>query len=204
MPRLADETVNRIKQDIKLTDLLKAQGHTLHKHGQQFAIACPWHDDKTPSLVISPDTNLWHCKACDIGGSNIDWQMRTQKVSFRSACDQLMPETKDESLSSLAADDRTKLMNQVIDYYHSTLKNSPEAQEYLTSRGLNHPELVDTFKLGYANRTLGYRLPNKTHKAGEEVRKQLQTLGILRKTGHEHFNGCLVMPIIEEKQVKEV
>ena len=46
-------------------------------------------------------------------------------------------------------------------YYHETLKQSPEALAYLEKRGLTHPEMIGHFKLGFANRTLGYRLPEK-------------------------------------------
>ena len=50
----------------------------------------PFHDDKTPSLVVSPQANVWHCLgACNAGGSNIDWVMRTKGVSFRHAVELL-------------------------------------------------------------------------------------------------------------------
>ena len=55
---------------------------------------------------------------------------------------------------ALDADDRALLL-QVVAYYTLSLKQSPEALAYLQSRGLNHPELIDAFKLGFANRTLG-------------------------------------------------
>ncbi len=90
-----------------------------------------------------------------------------------------------------------ELLRQVVDYYHSTLKESSEALEYLVSRGLAHPELVDRFRLGFANRTLGYRLPIKATKAGAELRGRLQRLGILRESGHEHFNGRIVIPVFD-------
>lgn len=49
---------------------------------------CPFHDDKTPSQIISENTNLWHCfGACGIGGSVIDWVIKTQGMSFRYACE---------------------------------------------------------------------------------------------------------------------
>jgi DNA primase len=92
------------------------------------------------------------------------------------------------------ADDRVLLM-QVVDYYTDTLKQSPEALKYLSSRGLTSPEMIDRFKLGFANRTLGYRLPAKNRAAGAEMRGRLQTLGVLRESGHEHFNGSVVIPI---------
>ena len=51
---------------------------------------CPFHDDKTPSLVITPEKNLWHCLgACQVGGSVIDWVMRAEGVSFRHAVELL-------------------------------------------------------------------------------------------------------------------
>lgn len=89
------------------------------------------------------------------------------------------------------------LLHQVVDYYHATLKESPEALAYLASRGLEHPDLVERFRLGFANRTLGYRLPLKATKAGGELRGRLQRLGILRASGHEHFNGRIVVPVFD-------
>jgi DNA primase len=97
----------------------------------------------------------------------------------------------------LKADDR-ELLRQVIDYYHETLKESPQALRYLEQRGLRSEEAIARFKLGYANRTLGYRLPQKNRVAGAESRGRLQQLGILRESGHEHFNGSLVIPIFDE------
>ncbi|MBD2806548.1 toprim domain-containing protein, partial [Xenorhabdus sp. ZM] len=76
---------------------------------------------------------------------------------------------------------------------------------YLKKRRLDHPELVSHFKLGFANRTLGYRLPEKKLKAGAEIRAQLQAVGLLRESGHEHFSGSLVVPVIgSDGQVLEL
>jgi hypothetical protein len=66
--------------------------------------------------------------------------------------------------------DGQALLDQVIGYYHQTLKESPEGLAYLEARGLAHRELVERFKLGYANRTLGLRLPLKNRAAGADVR----------------------------------
>jgi DNA primase len=56
------------------------------------------------------------------------------------------------------ADDQA-LLRQVVGFYHDTLKQAPEALDYLKARGIDHPEAVQRFRLGYANRTLGYSLP---------------------------------------------
>ena len=97
---------------------------------------------------------------------------------------------------ALDADDRT-LLNQAVDYYHQRLKESPEGMEYLRSRGLDHPQLVDAFKLGVADRTLGLRLPHKRRQDGATIRAQLQRIGLIRDSGHEHFNGSLVVPVFD-------
>jgi len=90
-----------------------------------------------------------------------------------------------------------KALQQVINYYHQTLKQSPEALAYLEKRGLNDLELINHFKLGYANRTLGLRLPQANRKAGGEMREQLKRIGLYRETGREHFNGSIVFPVID-------
>jgi len=219
MARLSDKEIEKVKQDISLQRIVEEYGITLKAHGKDLLGLCPFHDDKEPSLVITPDKNLWHCLgACNTGGSIIDWVMKTQGVSFRHAVELLQTDpsslvanrapVKQSSTPKLdnpftAAEDAV-LLNQVIDYYHAALKKSPEVLAYLKQRGLDNPELIDHFKLGFANRTLAYRLPETNRKAGKEIRGQLQRIGILRESGHEHFNGSLVIPVINEDQVQEV
>ncbi|MBU2711906.1 CHC2 zinc finger domain-containing protein [Zooshikella harenae] len=217
MARLADDVISRIKQDVSLLRLVESQGHNVTKQGKDYVVCCPFHDEKTPSCIISPKTNLFNCFGCGTGGSVIDWVMKTQSVSFRFACEMLQKDLGlviESSTTAKTKNTTTKLtpplaanadsqtaLRQVIDYYHETFKQSPEVIEYLRSRGLEHPELIDRFKLGFANRTLGYRLPEKNRKAGAELRGKLQEIGILRDSGHEHFNGSLVVPIIDENGV---
>lgn len=91
-------------------------------------------------------------------------------------------------------------MNQVAGYYHATLKASPEALAYLQSRGFAGEAAqaaIDTFQLGYGNRTLGLRLPTKSRKDGQTIRARLEALGVYRASGHEHMNGSLVVPLFE-------
>ena len=216
MARFSDDLLTSLKRDVSLVRLVENWGVTLKKHGKDYLGHCPFHDDKTPSLVISPESNLWNCLgACGEGGSVIDWVMKTQGVSFRHAVELLRDEP-----SSLAADtvvktstvpkletpvttdaDDQAMLRQVIDYYHQTLKQEPEAQAYLQKRGLDDAELINHFKLGYANRTLGLRLPQKNRKAGNQIREQLQRIGLYRDTGREHFNGSLVIPVLDENGV---
>ncbi|MHA6834206.1 CHC2 zinc finger domain-containing protein [Ralstonia pseudosolanacearum] len=215
MARIPEQDLERLKTDISLQRLVEASGIALKKQGKDYAGRCPFHEDATPSLIVTPGKNLYHCFGCGAAGGPIDWVMKTQGVSFRHAAELLregLPlaaeavgpaaPVKQSTVKKLAApvapdaDDHAALA-QVIDYYHATLKQSPEALAYLQSRGLTHPELIDTFKLGYANRTLGLRLPEKNRAAGAQVRGRLQRLGIYRESGHEHFNGSLVVPVFD-------
>ena len=99
---------------------------------------------------------------------------------------------------NLGADDR-QVLHQVIDYYHETLKRTPAAITYLAKRGIHNAEALKRFKIGFADRTLGLRLPHKNRQEGAELRQRLQSLGIYRESGHEHFNGSVVFPVIDEQ-----
>ncbi len=214
MARIPEAEIERLKLEISLQRLAESQGIELKRHGADLIGLCPFHDDHEPSLVISSKKNLWHCLgACQSGGSVIDWVIKTHGVSFRHAVELLREGVpalaaapvkrstvpKLPAPISLDADDQA-LLNQVIDYYHETLKQSPEALAYLQSRGLDHPDLITHFKLGYANRTLGLRLPEKNRVAGGEIRARLQKLGLYRNSGHEHFNGSLIVPVLDEQE----
>jgi DNA primase catalytic core len=215
MARIPDIEVQRLKDEVAVQRLIESAGVALKKTGKDLCGKCPFHADDTASLVVTPAKNLWHCFGCQCGGGPIDWVMKLKGVSFRHAVELLKDDSAlaAESLRSagesvkratvrvlappvtLDADDRALLV-QVVDYYHQTLKQSPEALAYLQSRGLNHPDLVEHFKLGYANRTLGLRLPNKQRASGADIRTRLEKIGIYRESGHEHFNGSVVVPVL--------
>jgi DNA primase catalytic core len=195
MARIPDGDIERLKTEVSLLRLVESSGVALKRMGADYHGRCPFHDDRTPSLVVSPEKNLWHCLgACNAGGSVIDWTMRMQGVSFRHAVELLQGDpslaaavpgdgpVKRTTVRRLAGDfaeaaDDAALLRRVVDFYQQTLKQSPEALDYLKRRGLMHGELIDTFKLGYADRTLGYRLPEKNRAAGAELRGQLQGPG---------------------------
>lgn len=215
MPRLPDDELERLKREVPIERLAESAGIALARHGQDLIGLCPFHDDQTPSLVITPDKNLWHCLgACNTGGSVIDWVMKRQGVSFRHAVELLKNDpslaaaasatpAKRSTLRHLAppfslSEDEQAALNQVIGYYHETLKQSPEALAYLEKRGIRSTDAIERFQLGYGNRTLAYRLPGNHTKEGAALRGKLQRLGVLRASGHEHFNGSLVVPIRDE------
>lgn len=215
MPRIPDEELERLKREVSLLRLMESQGHALKKRGKDWVMRCVFHEEDTPSLSVSEAKNVYHCFGCGASGTVLDWVMKTQGVSLPHAVQLLrndapmggvqkvgVARSHVRHLPSLAAgldtgaDDQV-LLRQVAEAYHASLKQSPEAQAYLTQRGLVHGEVIDTFKLGYANKSLTYRLPPGYAKEGREVREKLQRLGVYRASGHEHLNGCLVVPVLD-------
>ncbi|ADP13259.1 Dnag primase-like protein [Erwinia sp. Ejp617] len=217
MARIAETELQHLKAAVSLAAVVQAQGRQLFKRGKDLVALCPFHDEKTPSCVISPAKNLYHCFGCDAGGSVLDWLMQSENLSLRRAVERLRAELGDNPAVTplvataepdVFADDeagRQALLERVTAFYHQTLLNAPEAIAYLEKRRLNHPDLVAQFRLGFANRTLAYRLPPKKLKGGAAIRARLQALGIMRESGHEHFTGCLVVPVADlHGQIREV
>jgi DNA primase catalytic core len=213
--RVPAEEIERLKKEVDLAELVIRSGVALKKAGGDLVGCCPFHEDGTPSLVVTPSKNLWHCMgACQVGGSVIDWVMRTQGVSFRHAVELLRAGAtpvitpgrarpvaarstarKLPSPLDVSAEDQA-VLSSVLDYYSATLAESPEALGYLARRKIDDPAVITRFRLGYANRTLGYRLPSKATKEGGAVRSRLIDLGVLRPSGHEHLSGSIVVPVI--------
>ncbi|HVS59519.1 MAG TPA: DNA primase [Gemmatimonadaceae bacterium] len=224
MARIPQEEVDRIKHEVRIEELVRAYGVELRPHGAKDLIGkCPFHDDTHASLVVTPEKNLWHCLgACQTGGDVFAWLQKIEAVSFRHAYELLSTRffvaspvdglvmKKRSDVPKLGAPftlemDDDELRQAYIDYCHEELKRSPEASRYLEKRGLVSSELVSTFRLGFSNRTLGLRLPAMSRKEGQAIRSRLQNIGILRSSGHEHFNGCLMIPIFDEEgRVSEI
>ncbi|AOR61169.1 CHC2 zinc finger domain-containing protein [Pectobacterium parmentieri] len=213
MARIPESELQHLKAAVSLVEVVRGQGRKVVKRGKDFVVLCPFHQEKTPSMVISPDKNLYHCFGCDAGGSVLDWVMKTEGLSLPHAVDKLRRESGEVPVTAAlppVADianeqERQALLHRVTEFYHHTLLNAPEAIAYLEKRRLNHPELVAQFRLGFANRTLGYRLPSKKLKDGAAIRAQLQAIGVMRDSGHEHLAGSLVVPVIDSHgQVREL
>lgn len=207
--------------NVPLVRLIQDSGVELTRDGNAWIGACPFHQDEGQALLVDPETQHWQCDGvCNTGGSAVEWVMKTQHVSRTHATELLR---SDQPLSATptgdpiqrttvrqldapfdAGDDDQTILHRVIHYYGETLKSSPEALEYLHNRKLHHPELLEHFRLGFSNRTLGYRLPAKNRKEGAALRGRLQRLGILRSTGHELFRGSVVIPVINDGSIHQV
>ena len=209
MPRYPEAELETLKASVDLAALIRSRGVELRAGGQGNLMGrCPFHDDKTASFGVSPAKGLWHCLGCGAAGNAIQFVQKFDKLSFQHAVELLKAQSpalyqpggrdvkKLPAPVTLDMDDRT-LLQQVAEYYHARLKQSKLALAYLEKRGLT-AAAVDAFKIGFADRTLGLRLPEMASKAGTAIRTRLQTLGIIRESGHEHLNGCVVFPLHDE------
>lgn len=207
MSRISDAELARLKAEVSVQRLVEGVGVELRRQGKDLVGRCPLHEHGTPSLVISPGKNLWHCLgACAAGGGPVDWVMTAQGVSFRHAVELLLAESSALSvlasvsplsvggpvkrslarkLEPIAAPDadEVELLGRVVAHYASALAGAADAQELLHRRKVAHPEALEQFKIGFADRTLGYRLPTAQTKPGAELRSRLRALGVLRASG---------------------
>lgn len=224
MPKIPDTEIDRVKKTADLLALAQSRGIEMKKHGSKdFIGKCPFHEDgSNPNFIISPAKGLFHCLSCGAAGNPLQFVQRFDGVSFRHAFEllsngaaldnapqcvgkQRRSRTLECPLDANVSD--AELMQQTVDYYHERLlaPESAKARDMLKERGLWNEEAIKKFKIGYADRTLGLRLPNKTSKEGAELRSRLIKLGLYRESGHEHFNGSITMPICNEAgEVKEI
>ncbi|MCU1493589.1 MAG: dnaG [Acidimicrobiaceae bacterium] len=91
--------------------------------------------------------------------------------------------------------DDEAVIDAVLAHYQGERRSSDQAKGWLAERGVDDV-LADELGIGVANRTLGYRLPEANRRDGAKLRDQLMRLGIYRASGHEHFRGCVVVPVL--------
>jgi len=94
-------------------------------------------------------------------------------------------------------DDDPGLLAAVAGFYRAALAGSLEAQGWLERHRLADDVGLETFGVGFSDRTLGLSLPVKVRGRDDDVRGRLQQLGVLRPSGHEHFRGCVTLPVAD-------
>jgi DNA primase len=214
MARIPEEEITRIKEQTDLVALIQSRGVALKQQGTNWTGFCPFHEDKdNPNLIVTPGKGLWRCMAacCGATGNVIQFVERFDGLSFRHAFELLASGGKvafeqsggiaKKSIAPrlpcpLDAEEDSKALAQVSDYYAERLAKNPDAMAYLASRGLDDESLIERFKIGSSDRTLGLRVPHARRKDGAELREKLKALGVYRKkTSREHLLGCITVPL---------
>jgi len=185
-------------------------------------------DKKTPNLIVTPAKGLFRCMAsrCGKTGNAIQFVQWHDGVSFRHAFELLAnggsaayenhasnrgrrsTETRVTKTSTvpklpcpLSIDaEGSALLGEVVDYYHGRLSTAEgrAALDYLAGRGLDDERLVEAFRIGFCDRSLGLRIPHANRKDGAAIRERLKALGVYRANGREHLRGCLTVPVCDQ------
>lgn len=206
MISVADE----IKKKVDIVQVISSY-IPVKKAGRNFKVNCPFHKEKSPSFVISPDRQIWHCfGSCNEGGDVISFLMKIESLTFLEAAQEL---SKRYGLNisfaqlddaGLKVKDRSYSLNKLAaDYYQYILEETDigkTARDYLKDRGIKK-EIAKTFQLGYAPdswESLMKYLLKKNYTMAELDMVGL-TVPSSKSGGYDRFRGRLVFPIKDSR-----
>lgn len=205
-----ENAVDEIKKKLDIIDFI-GSFITLKKAGRNFKANCPFHSEKTPSFVISPERQIWHCfGACGEGGDIIKFLMKWENITFYEALKELAEktgvhlQTRDFADSGWKKKERQLNMNIITAEYFSYILNKTsfgkKALDYLISRKLNE-KTISAFQLGYAPASWDSLMQFLKRKQYSE--EEMFENGLLVKSErgsyYDRFRGRLMFPIMDTR-----
>jgi DNA primase len=200
-----DNQIEEIKRRIDIVEFI-GSFITLKKAGRNFKALCPFHQEKTPSFVVSPERQIWHCfGSCGEGGDIIKFLMKWENITFYEALRELAKKAgvrlEKTSFEDNLWKKKQKLMEinnlttQYFQYILEKTKFGKKGIDYLVKRKIR-PEMIKKFQLGYAPlswRSLFTFLQKKKYLAEDLVQAGLIIKG--GKDYYDRFRGRLMFPI---------
>jgi DNA primase len=199
--------VDEIKERLDIVDVIS--GYVpLKKAGRNFKGLCPFHAEKTPSFIVFPDTQSWHCfGACGTGGDVFGFIMKRENIEFGEALRllakragvELAPRGPAETAEEKRKERLREINAATAQYFHNLLlqsKQGAKAREYLAKRAIAS-ETINAFQLGYALdawEALKGHLVSRGYKVADILAAGL----IVEREGGGHydrFRGRLIFPI---------
>ncbi len=158
--------VEEVKSRLDLTDLI-GQYVTLKKAGANYKCVCPFHQEKTPSMMVSPQKQIWKCFGCGRGGDHFKFIMEAEHLEFGDALRllaqkagvTLQPRTQAEHQTRDKKETLYGINNLAAKVFQKILLEQPVAKtalEYLKKRGLSE-ETIKQFGIGFVPRTFSLR-----------------------------------------------
>jgi DNA primase len=201
--------VEEIKARLDIVDVI-GQYVTLQKAGRTYKAPCPFHNERTPSFIVSPDRQSWHCfGACGTGGDIFSFVMKREAIEFPDALRMLAERAgvklQERHVSEEQDKQRARLYaanEAAAHYYRDLLLNgdgAAHARDYIEKRGLDEGA-VESFLVGYSPQ--GWEgLLEHLRKYGFTDREVLQAgLAIEGERGlHDRFRGRLMFAIKDQK-----
>lgn len=189
-----------VKQKLDIVAVLKGY-ITLTPAGKNFKAICPFHNEKTPSFMVSPDRQSWHCfGSCQEGGDVIKFVMKYENLEFPEAL-RFLAEKAGVPLPSFQRREERMFYTmydiyaEARNFFAETLVNSPEAMEYVKSRGLKE-ETIKDFEIGYApgGEALTLRLLQKKFSL-EDILNSGLSVRTRQGLNRDRFQTRLMFPI---------
>jgi DNA primase len=182
----------------------------LKRAGRNFKALCPFHQEKTPSFMVSPDRQIYHCFGCGAGGNAFNFLMQYERLEFPEAVQTLakkvgvvLPEAQKEDEKTTSLITQLYKVNELTAlFYESNLNSSGGslAKNYLLKRGINEAT-IKLFKLGFA--------ADKWDALINHLRNKNIHLSLLEKAGliltkegggyYDRFRNRLILPIFDIK-----
>src|SRR3989338_3928795 len=197
---MANTPVDIIKEKLDVVDFLKGYIQ-LNQAGKNFKGLCPFHREKSPSFMVSPERQGWHCFGCNIGGDIFGFVMRYENVEFGEAL-KILAEKAGVELKRVSPAEYKHLgllydiNEKAKEFYKRELETSQIAREYISKRGLTK-ETVDEFEIGFAptgSEALILNLLKSGFHADDILRAGL-SFRTERGLSFDRFRGRVMFPI---------
>jgi len=197
---MADSPVELIKEKIDIVDFISGYIN-LSRAGKNWKGLCPFHKEKTPSFMVSPERQTWHCFGCNLGGDIFTFLMKYENLEFGEAL-RVLAEKAGVELKKVSPQEYKYIgllyeLNELAKkFFISELENNKKAFEYILSRGLK-PETISEFEIGFApdlNDGLSIHLINSGYSPDDIIRAGL---AIKNEKGRifDRFRGRIMFPI---------
>ena len=208
---IPDHLIEEIRSRNDILDTISAN-ILLKKSGQNYKGLCPFHSEKTPSFVVSPEKQIYHCFGCGAGGNIFKFIMEMEDLSFLDAikilaakCGVTLPAFKPGQTNAKSSE-RDVLLNinqKAQSYFILSLmsKGGEQAREYLNSRGLNDKKLLADYSIGWA--TSGWtdtlhQLQNQEKFSKNDLSRAgliKQKEGAGKNNFYDRFRGRIIFPL---------
>jgi len=196
---ISNEIIDKIIEQTDIVELI-SDYLPLKRAGKNYKALCPFHQERTPSFVVSPEKQLFHCFGCGVGGNALSFLMKWEKISFPEAVKMLGEKlgisvylSEREKEESAFKDDLYRTNEAISTLFQEELRKNKFAQDYLVKREFNK-NIIKSFKLGYAPSSRNFL---RLCKEKEISFKNLRELGLLSSEEDDnfYFKGRLIFPI---------
>ncbi|MGE4472754.1 MAG: DNA primase [Sulfuricurvum sp.] len=147
---ITQDSIEALKARLDIVDVVGSYIE-LKRAGSSFKAPCPFHDEKSPSFVVNPTRQKYHCFGCGAGGDSISFVMEYEKLTYPEAIEKLAASVNFtlHYTDGGAQKKRSNLLETLNEWYQKLLEQNKTAQEYLHERGI-YASSVERFGIGYA------------------------------------------------------